>query len=255
MRKLRLILLGASVLGVLAMVLYFGKDYMATNNTVQPPVIHTTAVVKITSDIKRGDKIDSSKYTTIQVQTDVLPKNIIQSANEVNNHYALVDLYAGEYVYSSRITDISPHEGKQRIAINITPLGATAGKLLRGQSVTIRIKKSVVETPQTDPVTGLPINNSNTETQGVSTITTNAEVADVLNDNLQNIEDFHPTTGVKVQQSVGGLINGQSVNEQSQVGTSTTYFIPKYAILWVTPQEADLITKYDEDSGLRLAIN
>jgi hypothetical protein len=244
MKRLRLVLLGVSVVAILTMALILGKDYFVTKNNSTQPIIQMVPVVKITADLKRGDKIDPSKFTIMQVTPNQLPKNAVQSADRINNHYAEIDLYAGEYAYANRLTDAQPHANLQRVAIDLTPLGAAAGKIQRGQLVTIRVKKTSNGSTTVDPTTGQSTTASSN--QVVDTITKTAEISAIVDQNLQDQENF-----VAPPQQVN---NGQTGAGQ-QVNQPSTHFIPKFALVWVTPQEADLITKYDSDGGLRLAIN
>ncbi|MNY85656.1 SAF domain protein [compost metagenome] len=242
MKRFRIILLVISLLCVICVVGYMGYEYYQSSKTDSEVIL--TQGVKLVAPVNRGQSIEAKHITVVQLEPKDLIEGTIGTLDKVIGTYAITNMKAGEYVLNDRISTTAPHEGLQRIAVNLTPLGAVAGKLKDGDSLTIRAKIPLLEI-----VEGSKYN--------VVDIALQAEVFAVVNDQLLDRK------GVEQAEYYTSTNNGQlpgpapvaGAGTTTQVQTTANIFIPEYAIIWVTPEQAAQIIKHDDDGSLRLAIN
>ena len=68
-----------------------------TNNKVE--------IVRVSTEIKKGDEITQKMVTTVEVGGYNLPSNVVNKAEDVIGKYANTDLYKGDYVLESKLSD------------------------------------------------------------------------------------------------------------------------------------------------------
>ncbi|MEG0049576.1 MAG: RcpC/CpaB family pilus assembly protein [Clostridia bacterium] len=104
-------------------------------------------LVRVTTEIKKGDEITAKMVTAVEVGGYNLPSNVVYKAEDIVGKYANTDLYKGDYVLSSKLSDtpmlkndyLSKLNGENR-AISITIKSFAAGlsaKLERGDIVSL----------------------------------------------------------------------------------------------------------------------
>ena len=104
-------------------------------------------LVRVTTEIKKGDEITAKMLTTVEVGGYNLPSNVVYKVEDVVGKYANTDLYKGDYVLQSKLSDtpmlkndyLSKLNGENR-AISITIKSFAAGlsaKLERGDIVSL----------------------------------------------------------------------------------------------------------------------
>lgn len=104
-------------------------------------------IVRVSDEIKMGDEITSKMVTTVEVGGYNLPSNVIYKAEDVIGKYANTDLYKGDYVLESKLSDtpmlknnyLHKLNGENRaISVSIKFFaGGLSGKLERGDIVTL----------------------------------------------------------------------------------------------------------------------
>ena len=62
-------------------------------------------IVRVSTEIKKGDEITSKMVTTVEVGGYNLPSNVVYKAEDVIGKYANTDLYKGDYVLESKLSD------------------------------------------------------------------------------------------------------------------------------------------------------
>lgn len=143
---LKNILKNRMVLGLLciivSLILCFGITPMMNRSLKE-----TKTIVRVVSDIKKGEKITKKMIHTVEVGGYHLPDNIFTKPEQVIGIYANADLYKGDYVLSSKVskTQLLKNEclnklnGKNR-AISITIQSFAdrlSGKLEQGDIVSL----------------------------------------------------------------------------------------------------------------------
>lgn len=104
-------------------------------------------IVRVSSEIKKGDEITRGMVTTVEVGGYNLPSNVIYQAEDVIGKYANTDLYKGDYVLASKLSDtpmlkneyLNKLDGSNRaISVTIKSFAAgLSGKLERGDIVSL----------------------------------------------------------------------------------------------------------------------
>lgn len=115
-------------------------------------------IVRVNTEIKQGDVITPKMLTTVEVGGFNLPGNIIYKAENVIGKYANTDLYKGDYVLASKLSDtprlkneyLNGLDGTNRaISVTIKSFAAgLSGKLERGDIISL-IASDVGEARQT----------------------------------------------------------------------------------------------------------
>ena len=105
------------------------------------------ALVRVNTEIKKGDQITEKMLTTVEVGGYNLPGNVIYEAKDVIGKYANTDLYKGDYILASKLSDtpmlknayLSKLNGENRaISVSIKTFAAgLSGKLEAGDIVTL----------------------------------------------------------------------------------------------------------------------
>lgn len=110
-------------------------------------VTQKTAIVRVVKDIRNGDQITRDMVQTVEVGGYNLPENIMKQANLVIGKYAAADLSPGDYILSSKLTDVPAAENaylynltgdKQAISVSIKSFAqGLSGKLISGDIVSV----------------------------------------------------------------------------------------------------------------------
>lgn len=104
-------------------------------------------IVRVSTEIKKGDEITPKMVTTVEVGGYNLPSNVIYKAEDVIGKYANTDLYKGDYVLESKLSDtpmlkneyLTKLDGTNRaISVTIKSFAAgLSGKLEKGDIVSL----------------------------------------------------------------------------------------------------------------------
>jgi len=104
-------------------------------------------IVRVNAEIKKGDQITAKMISSVEVGGYNLPSNVIYNAEDIVGKYANADLYKGDYVLQSKVSDtpmlkngyLSKLNGENRaISVSIKSFAAgLSGKLERGDIVSL----------------------------------------------------------------------------------------------------------------------
>jgi len=127
---------------ILSLIICFGLTPMFNN-----ALTSTVSIARVSADIKKGEQITDKMLTTVEVGGYNLPAAIVYEAADVTGKYANADLYKGDYILESKLSDtamlkneyLSGLNGENRaISITITSFAAgLSGKLEQGDIVTL----------------------------------------------------------------------------------------------------------------------
>lgn len=127
---------------ITALVICFGLTPMF-NDALKSKV----ELVRVTSEIKTGDEITAGMITTVETGGYNLPSDVVYKKEDVIGKYANADLYKGDYILKSKISDtpmlkneyLSGLDGTNRaISVTIKSFAAgLSGKLERGDIVSL----------------------------------------------------------------------------------------------------------------------
>ncbi len=106
-----------------------------------------TIIVRVVKDIKAGDAISKDMVRAVEVGGYNLPDNIVRQPDTVIGKYAKADLSPGDYILSTKLTDVPAAEnaylynlsgGKQAISVSIKNFAeGLSGKLISGDVVSV----------------------------------------------------------------------------------------------------------------------
>lgn len=106
-----------------------------------------TQVVRVVTDIRAGDQITKDMVQAVEVGGFNLPESVIRQPQTVIGMYAKADLFAGDYILPSKLTDVPAAENaylysltgeKQAISVSIKNFaGGLSGKLVSGDIVSV----------------------------------------------------------------------------------------------------------------------
>lgn len=127
---------------ITALVICFGLTPMF-NDALKSKV----EIVRVSTEIKKGDEITPKMVTTVEVGGYNLPSNVVYKAENVIGKYANTDLYKGDYVLESKLSDtpmlkneyLTKLDGTNRaISVTIKSFAAgLSGKLEKGDIVSL----------------------------------------------------------------------------------------------------------------------
>lgn len=127
---------------VTALIICFGLTPMF-NDALKSKV----KIVRVSTEIKKGDKIMPRMLATVEAGGYNLPGNVIYKAEDVIGKYANTDLYKGDYVLKSKLSDtprlkneyLNGLDGTNRaISVTIKSFAeGLSGKLERGDIVSL----------------------------------------------------------------------------------------------------------------------
>lgn len=126
----------------LSLIISFGITPLF-NNALQAK----TKVVRIVKDVAKGEEITSDKVQIIEIGGYNLPKEVLKNKENVVGKFAAADLFKGDYVLNSKVSESSTPENKylygldgnkQAISITIKSFAAgLSGKFENGDIVSI----------------------------------------------------------------------------------------------------------------------
>lgn len=110
-------------------------------------VSQKTEIVRVTRDIRAGDRITAAMVTTAQVGGYNLPENVLRDKAAVLGRYAAADLSPGDYILNTKLSDSPAAENaglyslngeKQAISVTIKSFAnGLSGKLQSGDIVSV----------------------------------------------------------------------------------------------------------------------
>lgn len=110
--------------------------------------------VRLKADVLRGTQITAAHLEVVSVPSYAIPAGAYKSASEVVGKYATSQLYAGDYLTTGKLSNISISaadalenidEGKVAISIPLSSFsGSLSGKLENGDIVQIWVRKAAV---------------------------------------------------------------------------------------------------------------
>ena len=104
----------------------------------------TVEIVRVNAEIKEGDQITAKMVTSVEVGGYNLPSNVVYRTEDVVGKYANTDLYKGDYILASKLSDtpqlkneyLTGLDGTNRAMIKSFAAGLS-GKLERGDIVSL----------------------------------------------------------------------------------------------------------------------
>ena len=106
-----------------------------------------TEIVRVTKEIKAGDKITKDMIQTVEVGGFGLPENVIRQSETVIGKYAKADLSVGDYILNTKLSDTPAAENaylynldgtKQAMSVTIKSFAnGLSGKLQSGDIVSV----------------------------------------------------------------------------------------------------------------------
>lgn len=106
-----------------------------------------TTVMRVTKEIKAGEEITKDMVSTAEVGSFNLPENIIIDKEQLVGQYATADLSVGDYILTTKITDVPASENaylyslngeKQAMSVTVKSFAnGLSGKLQSGDIVSI----------------------------------------------------------------------------------------------------------------------
>lgn len=135
-----------TMLGVICIVLSLLISFVLTPLFNQS-LAQKTTIVRVVKDIKAGDAITKDMVKAVEVGGYNLPENIVRQPDTVIGKYAKADLSPGDYILSTKLTDVPAAEnaylynlsgGKQAISVSIKNFAeGLSGKLISGDIVSV----------------------------------------------------------------------------------------------------------------------
>lgn len=127
---------------ILSLIICFGLTPMF-NNALKSKV----SLVRVNTEIHKGDQITEKMLTTVEVGGYNLPGNVVYKAEDVVGKYANTDMCKGDYILESKLSDtpmlknayLGKLNGENRaISVSIKSFAAgLSGKLEAGDIVTL----------------------------------------------------------------------------------------------------------------------
>lgn len=208
-----------TVIGVLcillALIICFGVTPLFSRSASEK-----TEIVRVTMDIKEGDKITAEMVQTVEVGAYNLPQNLMTDKKEVVGKYATADLAAGDYILSSKLSAVPAAENaylynldgtKQAISVTIKSFAVgLSGKLESGDIVTV-----IVADYQGKGETAIP-------------------------PELQYVEVISVTASSGYDANTGEVVDEKE--------------LPSTVTLLVTTEQAKVLAELEQDSELHLAL-
>ena len=208
-----------TVIGVLcillALIICFGVTPLFSRSASEK-----TEIVRVTKDIKEGNEITAEMVQTVEVGAYNLPQNLMTDKKEVVGKYATADLAAGDYILSSKLSDVPAAENaylynldgkKQAISVTIKSFATgLSGKLESGDIVT-----AIVADYQGKGETAIP-------------------------PELQYVEVISVTASSGYDANTGEVVDEKE--------------LPSTVTLLVTTEQAKVLAELEQDSELHLAL-
>ena len=135
-----------TVLGVICIVLSLLISFVVAP-LFNSSISQKTDIVRVIKDIKAGDQITREMLKTVEVGSYNLPKNVVKDVDTAIGKYAAADMAAGDYILSSKLTDVPAAENaylyhldgeKQAISVTLKSFATgLSGKLITGDIVSV----------------------------------------------------------------------------------------------------------------------
>ena len=129
---------------VLALLITFGVAPLVNRFTDQK-----VDIVRLKADVQRGQIITADHLEIVNVGSYNLPNNVIKDGKAVVGKYAATDLYAGDYLFTSKLStdnksadDVLLGLGGEKVAVSVNVANFAAGlsnKLENGDIVSVII--------------------------------------------------------------------------------------------------------------------
>ena len=129
---------------VLALLITFGVAPLVNRFTDQK-----VDIVRLKADVQRGQIITAEHLEIVNVGSYNLPNNVIKDGKAVVGKYAATDLYAGDYLFTSKLStdnksadDVLLGLGGEKVAVSVNVANFAAGlsnKLENGDIVSVII--------------------------------------------------------------------------------------------------------------------
>lgn len=203
---------------ILSLLICFGLTPMFNN-----ALTSVVEVVRVSDEIKKGDEITASMLTTVEVGGYNLPSNVVYDKDDIVGKYANTDLYKGDYLLESKMSDTPMLKNEylgglngENVAVSLSIkffAGGLSGKLERGDIVTL-IASDVGEMRET-----------------------------IIPPELKYVEIIATT-------SSDGADNNAQYVDQSEEDTELASTITVLA----TPEQARLIAQYEQQSTFHAAL-
>ena len=177
-------------------------------------------LVRVTAEIKKGDEITAGMITTVETGGYNLPSDVIYQKEDVIGKFANADLYKGDYILKSKLSDtpqlkneyLSGLDGTNRaISVTIKSFATgLSGKLESGDIVTV-----IVADYQGKGETAIP-------------------------PELQYVEVISVTASSGYDANTGEVVDEKE--------------LPSTVTLLVTTEQAKVLAELEQDSELHLAL-
>jgi len=135
-----------TVLGVICIALSLLISFAVTP-LFNSSISQKTDIVRVVKDIKAGDQITKEMLKTVEVGSYNLPKNVVKNMDTTIGKYATADMVAGDYILSSKLTDVPASENaylynlngeKQAVSVTVKSFAnGLSGKLISGDIVSV----------------------------------------------------------------------------------------------------------------------
>lgn len=135
-----------TVLGVLCIVLSLIICFAVTP-LFNAEISRKVNIVRVTKDIKTGDKITKDMVQTVEVGGYNLPNNVMKNKDTVIGKFVIADMKAGDYILNSKLTDTPAADNvylynlsgeKQAISVTIKSFAdGLSGKLISADIVSV----------------------------------------------------------------------------------------------------------------------
>ena len=186
------------------------------------------SIVRVVKDIKTGDQITKDMVQTLEVGGYNLPENIIKQSDTVVGKYATADLSSGDYILSSKLSDVPASENaylynlngdKQAISVSIKNFAeGVSGKLISGDIVSV-----IAPDYKKQGSTVIPPELTYVEVIGVTA-----------------------STGYDTNVGSSGNTEGQSSDKEKALPSTVT--------LLVSPEQAKILAELEADGKLHLSL-
>lgn len=206
---------------ITALIICFGLTPMFNN-----ALTSKVELVRVTTEIKKGDQIAAGMITTVDTGGYNLPSDVVYKKDDVIGKYANADLYKGDYILKSKLSDtvllkneyLSGLNGKNRaISISIKSFAAgLSGKLENGDIISL-IASDVGESRETKTP-----------------------------DELQYVEVIATTDSKGVDQDVQEKKDNSKDSEDSELASTITVL--------ATPEQARFLADLEQNGKLHAAL-
>ena len=188
-------------------------------------ITRKTDIIRVTQNITAGEQITKDMVQTVQVGGYNLPENVLKTESDVVGKYANADLYADDYVLSSKVSGepggsayLSNLDGKkQAISVSVKTLAdGVSGKLQPGDIV------SVIAPDY--------------KKQGTT----------VIPQELQYVQVIAVTTSSGGDAGTAKTSSSQSSDNESNLPSTVT--------LLATPEQSKILAELDADNDIHLSL-